>query len=166
MTEWNTVLVYQTPDYVTPQAKKDAKQTGSTEHYPDLRRPARSSGQHVEGPMLSADAVEPPLHPPRQDRAAAMEVDQQQYEIGAPDSQAIPPPTSAGDWEHDKEMLEDMLNLLMPGAAPTRSCAKCLWGELVLNWLEDKKGYIWICQRGDPDCELVWTDKIRWQPSR
>ena len=33
MTEWNTVLVYQAPNYVTPQAKKDARQakrTGTT----------------------------------------------------------------------------------------------------------------------------------------
>ena len=57
-------------------------------------------------------------------------------------------------------MMEDTLNLLMPGAAPTRSCAKCLVGELVLNWREEKQKYLWICQRGDPDCEFVWTDKI------
>ena len=51
--------------------------------------------------------------------------------------------------------MEDTLNLLMPRAAPTRSCTKCLVGEN-----EEKQKYLWIGQRGGPDCEFVWTDKI------
>ena len=171
VTEWNTVLVYQKPTYVTPQAKKqakEAKKTGTTtatssttrstptfgEHLRQTASSARltaraaaastakASDQRSEGPMLPTMAVEPPLHPPRLGRDAAMEVDQQEYEIGAPDSQAIPPPTLAEDWEHDREMMEDALNLLMPGTAPTRSCARCSEGQLVLNWHEDTSGYV------------------------
>ncbi|CAE7558955.1 iscS [Symbiodinium pilosum] len=148
--------------------------SGTTESYPNIwRQPAADSvfgtidGKNNSGgyrtferPTLGrADA------PNRGDGATATSPTarprcESEFEIGTPDSQAIPPPTLAGDWEHDKEMMEDALNLLMPGAAPTRSCTKCLVGELVLNWREGKQKYLWICQRGGPSCEFVWTDWI------
>ena len=90
---------------------------------------------------------EVPRHPSGTRQSGQVEVDQSN--IGAPDNAAFPPPTSAGDWEEEKEIMQATLDVMMPGSAPTRSCTRCP-GELTLNWREGKSHYMSLCPAGLP----------------
>ena len=206
LTEWNSVLVYQAPNYQTPAAAKEAKEakkaakatttstnstapastaqrrtsptTASTARPTSSTMPAASARptsstvtaamarawaaseirppSRSQGPM-APDEGEIPRHPPRPRRDGPMEVDE--FSIGTPDSAAFPPPTSAGDWEGERDMAQATLDVMMPGSALTRSCTQCP-GELTLNWHEEKGGYLWMCARGDPNCQFTWSGSL------
>ena len=64
----------------------------------EIRPPNRSQGP------LAPDEAEIPRHPPRARRDEQREVDE--FSTGAPDSAAFPPPTSAGNWEGERDVIQ------------------------------------------------------------
>ena len=161
MQEWNTVMVYQKPTYVTPQAKKLEKQqkkdTGATSsNKPDVPEPTTTSTRSSQ-PQPTSSAPEVPV-PSKSSGPMSIEAEEAHY-IGSPANSAYPPPSSGVDLERD--LLEDTLNLMRcDPPAVSRSCTLCANGDLNLYCLHESQLLIWVCLHGDPACKFTWQGKI------
>ncbi|CAE7227831.1 GIP, partial [Symbiodinium sp. CCMP2592] len=161
--EWNTVLVYQKPTYVTPISKKQEKQkkknVASSSVDPVDPEPPVPMSSRQRPPYIVVPEVETAL-PAAAMTAGPMMVDgnEDTFDIGTPASFAFPPPSSAPDMDND--FLEDTLNIMRcDPPAEHRNCPLCPGGELTLCRLQEQRLLIWMCYR-DPDCQYKWQGKI------
>ena len=71
----------------------------------------------------------------------------QEFDIATPASSAAPPPSSLGDWDEEKERLEDFQAMFSP-----RQRDADLYTERL---------YLWVCSDVDCNCQCTWHGKVR-----
>ena len=148
--EWNTVIVCQKPNYVTPRNKKQEKQKkkevaassskGTTDPVPEA-----PTSLQPRPPSLLLPEVGPEVLEPRMSAGPTVVDDfEEAFGVGTPASSADGPPSSAVGLESD--LVEDTLNIMRcDPPAEHRSCPLCSNGQLTLHRLREQQLLIWMC---------------------
>ena len=151
LTEWNSILVHQKPDHVTPQKKKDdAKNKKETSG-----NLAKSSSETPRSMSITSRAT----NPMSSLEAAAMAFRGQAHAV------YTPPVSSGEDVISDQEMDEmalvrrDVQNWEKEVDNPmwTQACPQCS-GTVHLMWDASRHGYLWQCRKGAAKCPYRWAD--------
>ena len=162
LNEWNTIMVFQPPNYKTPTEKrqdKAAEKEAKTQKNPGTPvpgTPAQSMSTSSWMPPLQFGLRRGELRPRAAPSVEEMEVEQEPYHIlqksiNTPDSNELPI-SEIDEAEYDSWMQEGRM-MEMPG--PVQKCATC-HGMVHLMCLGPNK-FVWGCLGGDPQCQFRWS---------
>ncbi|CAE7348803.1 RE1, partial [Symbiodinium necroappetens] len=150
MSKWNSIMIFQPPNYKTPTEKKLEKASERE------KKKDRQPGTPM--PSFAASSWMPPvlmgqLSMRSGSQGKAMDVDQAPVQMGIATPDSNEPPISEIDVDEQDLWLREGAEMVMPG--PSQKCKMC---HGLVHLMKKDDQFVWGCLGGSTTCPHKWLD--------